>query len=268
MVTDPAKSGLLADLSAATAATINSLREAFQLQVLLERDARGGTRYTEIIRSHFGVVSPDQRLQRPEYLGGGSMPIQIEPVPYTAQYTTTRYPGDLGGIGYGSKVGIGFNKSFTEHGVIVGLMAARADLTYQKGLNKMWSRQTKYDFYWPALAHLGEQAVKNREIYAQGNETDEQIFGYQERWAEYRYSSSLITGRLRSNSSVPLDAWHLSQKFTSLPTLNDTFIRENVPWQRVCRVTNEPCLLLDAHFDLQCTRPMPMYSIPGLIDHF
>lgn len=258
---------LYADLSQATSATINSLREAFQLQRLLERDARGGTRYTEIIRSHFRVDSPDSRLQRPEYLGGGSSPLTVTPIAQTSQSATTEQ-GKLAAVGYHSQSGIGFTKSFVEHSVIIGLVNVRADLTYQQGMNRMWSRQTKYDFYWPALAHLGEQEVLNKEIWASGGAADELVFGYQERWAEYRYFPSKITGILRSNATLSLDLWHLSQDFATLPALNQDFIEENPPIDRVVAVTTEPEFIFDSYIDVTCTRPMPTYSVPGLIDHF
>jgi len=260
---------LYADLSNATAATINSLREAFQLQKLMERDARGGTRYTEIVRSHFLVTSPDARLQRPEYLGGGSQKVRSEPVPVTSPVALAGVKtGDLAAAAFSHGSGIGFTKSFVEHGVLIGLVSARADLTYQRGLNRMWSRQTKYDFYWPALAHLGEQPVYNKEIYFQNNSDDEKVFGYQERWAEYRYYPSLITGKMRSIDPQSLDIWHLSQDFDDLPKLDSTFIEENPPVDRVIAVTTEPQWRMDAYFDVTCVRPMPMYSVPGLIDHF
>jgi hypothetical protein len=259
---------LVADLSSATASTINQLREAFQIQRLYERDARGGTRYTEIIRSHFGVVSPDARLQRPEYLGGGSTPVNINPVAQTSSTDATTPQGNLAAIGTASAHGHGFVKSFTEHGVIIGLVSVRADLTYQQGLNKMFSRSTRFDFFWPTLAHLGEQAVLNREIYAQGTAADDEVFGYQERYAEYRFKPSLITGKMRSQDPQSLDIWHLAQDFTSLPTLGPDFIVENPPVERVVAVQDEPEFLFDSYFTLKCARPMPVYSIPGLIDHF
>lgn len=258
---------LYADLTAATAASINSLREAFQLQRLLERDARGGTRYTEILKSHFLVDSPDARLQRPEYLGGGSVPVSISSIPQTSQTGTTPQ-GNLAAIGFAKADGIGFNKAFVEHGVILGLVSVRADLTYQTGLRKMWSRQTRYDFYWPSLAHLGEQEVLNKEIFMDGSANDDAVFGYQERWAEYRYFPSQITGKLRSNHATSLDYWHLSQDFKTLPALNSSFISEAPPIARVVAVTTEPQFIFDSYFDLQCARPMPTYSVPGLIDHF
>ena len=267
-------SGLFADLSAATAATINQLRQSFQIQKLLERDARGGTRYTEIIRSHFGVISPDARLQRPEYLGGGSAPININPIAQTSGTSasgTTTPLGNLAAMGTGLAHGHGFTQSFTEHGVIIGLVSVRADLTYQQGLRKMWSRSTRYDFYFPAFAHLGEQAVLNKEIYCDGSANDANVFGYQERWAEYRYNPSQISGLFKSTSSGTIDGWHLAQKFTSLPTLNTSFIQDNPPVSRVVAVgaaANGQQFLLDTFFSVKAVRPMPLYSVPGLIDHF
>lgn len=265
---------LFADLSQATAATINQLRQSFQIQKLLERDARGGTRYTEIIRSHFGVISPDARLQRPEYLGGGSAPITINPIAQTSGTSasgTTTPLGNLAAMGTGLAHGHGFTQSFTEHGVIIGLVSVRADLTYQQGLRKMWSRSTRYDFYFPAFAHLGEQAVLNKEIYCTGGSTDNDVFGYQERWAEYRYNPSQISGLFKSTSAGTIDGWHLAQRFTSLPTLNTTFIQDNPPVSRVVAVgaaANGQQFLLDTFFSINAVRPMPLYSVPGLIDHF
>lgn len=267
---------LYADLSSATAATINSLRTAFQIQRLLERDARGGTRYTEILRSHFGVISPDARLQRPEYLGGSSTRININPVAQTSSSDATSPQANLAALGVAGDTFHGFNKGFVEHGYIIGLANVRADLNYQQGLNRMWSRQTRYDFFWPALAHLGEQAILNKEIYAQGagvtgddgEPVDDAVFGYQERYAEYRYKPSIITGKFRSTYSQSLDVWHLAQKFDSLPTLSAQWIEDNPPINRVIAVQDEPQFLLDAYFKLKCTRPMPLYGVPGLIDHF
>ena len=267
---DPANAGhpnLYADLSEATASTINALRQAFQIQRLYERDARGGTRYTEIIRSHFGVVSPDARLQRPEYLGGGTTPINISPVAQTSE-TNTSPQGNLAAIGTLATSNNGFSKSFTEHCILIGLGSIRADLTYQQGLNRMFSRSTRWDFYWPALSHIGEQAVLNKEIFADGTATDDLVFGYQERYAEYRYKPSIITGKMRSNDAVSLDTWHLSQDFAVLPTLSAAFIEEDPPIDRVIAVDTEPHFIFDSYFRLTCARPMPMYSVPGLIDHF
>lgn len=258
---------MYADLSDATAATINELREAFQIQRLYEKDARGGTRYTEILQSHFGVTSPDARLQRPEYLGGQKTELMMQPVPQTSSTDTTSPQGNLSALGTLSSRG-GFSKSFVEHGVLLGLACVFADLTYQQGMNRMWSRRDRWDFYWPSLAHLGEQAVLNQEIYAQGTSADTQTFGYQERFAEYRYKPSQITGKMRSNATGTLDVWHLAQDFTSLPALNASFIEENPPVDRVIAVTTEPEFIWDWYFDLKCTRPMPVYSVPGLIDHF
>ena len=261
-------------LSAATAATINQLRQSFQIQKLLERDARGGTRYTEIIRSHFGVASPDARLQRPEYLGGGSTPINISPIAQTggtgASGTTTPQ-GNLAAFGTYMAKGHGFTQSFVEHGYVIGIVSVRADLTYQQGIRKLWSRSSRYDFYFPAFATLGEQAILNKEIYCDGSTNDSNVFGYQERWAEYRYNPSQITGLFKSTSTGTIDPWHYAQKFTSLPTLNTTFIQDTPPLARNLAVgasANGQQLLLDAFFHINAARPMPMYSVPGLIDHF
>lgn len=267
---DPNNAGypyIRADLSNASAQTINALREAFQIQKLLERDARSGTRYTEIMYSHFGVVSPDARLQRPEYLGGGTSYVNINPIANTSG-TATENQGDLAAMGTVSSHGKGFVKTFTEHEIIVGFVSVRADLTYQQGLNKMWSRSTRYDHYFPSFAHLGEQSILNKEIYADGSANDDNVFGYQERYAEYRYKPSMITGVFRSNAAASLDVWHLSQDFSSLPSLNSTFIQEAPPIDRIVAVTSEPEFILDCWFDLKCTRPMPVKSIPGFIDHF
>jgi hypothetical protein len=257
-----------ADLSTATPISINDLRQAFQIQKLYERDARGGTRYTEILRSHFGVISPDARLQRPEYLGGSSARISINPVQQTSATNETTPQGNLAAFGVASDSFHGFSKSFVEHGYIFGFVNVRADLTYQQGLNRMWSRQGRFDFYWPVLAHLGEQAVLNKEIYAQGTADDDKVFGYQERYAEYRYYPGQITGKFRSTDPQSLDSWHLAQKFSSLPTLSSQFIEDNPPVERVIAVQDEPQFLFDSYIRLKCARPMPVYSVPGLVDHF
>lgn len=259
-----------ADLSQATAATINQLRQAFQVQKLYERDARGGTRYTEIVRAHFGVTSPDARLQRPEYLGGGQSPVNIHQVEQTAPGTsTTNTPqGNLAAFGTSVMTNHGFSKSFTEHCVIIGMVSVRADLTYQEGLNRMFSRRSRFDFYWPALSHIGEQAVLSKEIYCDGTAGDETVFGYQERFAEYRYKPSVVTGKLRSQAANSLDTWHLAQDFAARPLLNSTFIQENPPFARVIAVQNEPQFIADFYFKMRCARPMPVYGVPGLIDHF
>jgi hypothetical protein len=265
---------LYADLSTATAATINSLRQAFQIQKIYERDARGGTRYTELIQAHFGVTSPDARLQRAEYLGGGRTSVNVNPIAQTAGTGTTGSTtpqGNLAAVGVLSHGGVGFTKSFTEHGVLLGFIQVTADLNYQQGLNRMWSRQTRFDFFWPALAQIGEQSVLNQEIYCQGTAgagADLLSFGYQERYAEYRYKPSVITGQFRSTYATPLDSWHLAQKFTSLPTLASTFIQDTPPVARVVAVPSQPQFLLDCHFSLQCARPMPVYGVPGNMDRF
>lgn len=267
---DPNNSGfpnIRADLSNLTAATINELREAFQLQKLAERDARGGTRYTELVRSHFNVTSPDSRLQRTEFLGGNSERINVSQVAQTSETLVGTPQGNLSAFGTVTSSS-GFVKSFTEHGVIIALCSVRADLSYQQGIPRMFSRQTKYDFYWPALAHLGEQAILNKEIYAKNDANDDLVFGYQERYGEYRYYSSKITGKLRSTYGTSLDLWHLAQEFSSLPTLSATFIEDNPPIDRVIAVTSEPQFILDCFIRNKSVRPMPTYGVPGLIDHF
>ncbi len=264
---------LYTDLSTATAATINQLRQAFQVQKLLERDARGGSRYTEIVRSHFGVTSPDARLQRPEFLGGGSSPVNISAVQQTSSTDATTPQGNLAAYGTAVLENHGFTKSFTEHGVIIGFVNVRADLTYQQGLNRQWSRETRYDFYWPALAQIGEQTVLNQEIWftdGVGGKVgvNGEAFGYQERFAEYRYKPSQITGIMRSDAASTLDAWHLSQDFAALPVLNASFIEDNPPIDRVIAVNTEPHFIFDSFFKMRCARPMPLYGVPGMIDHF
>lgn len=255
------------DLASATASTVNELRQAIQVQRLLEKDARGGTRYIEIVESHFGVTSDDARMQRPEYLGGGATPVNVTPVA-----RTDSSPGALGAMATTGFRGHGFVKSFTEHCVIIGLACVRADLTYQEGLDRMFSRSTRYDFYWPTLAHLGEQAILNQEIYLDaamlGAGTEDDVFGYQERYAEYRYKPSKITGKFRSNDAATLDAWHLGIEFGALPTLDDTFIQDNPPIDRCIVTPTEPHFIFDSYSNIQCTRPMPIYSVPGYIDHF
>ena len=260
---------IYADLSQASGVSINSLRLSFQLQKMAERDARGGTRLTEVILSHFGVTNPDFRLQRPEFLGGGSSAMNFQAVPQTQRTDVGEDPqGNLAAFGTFAASGHGFTKSFTEHGYVIGLVNFRADLTYQQGMDRMWSRNTRYDFYWPALAHIGEQAVLNKEIFTQGTVQDDQVFGYQERFAEYRYFPSRICGKFRSASVTSLDFWHLSQDFASLPLLNASFIEDNPPIDRVVAVPSEPKFLLDAHFTYRCARPMPLYGTPGFVDRF
>lgn len=258
-----------ADLSNVSSVTINGLRTAFQMQKFYERLARGGSRYTEVLRSFFGVVSPDARLQRPEFLGSFTKMIMVNPIAQTSATDNTSPQGNLSAYGVTAAKFHGFTKSFVEHGYIIGFVCARADLTYQQGINKMWLRSTVYDFYWPTFAHLGEQAIELREIYAQGSKADTTVFGYQERYAEYRYKPSQITGKFRSSvTGGNLDVWHLSQFFKNAPTLNEEFITENPPIKRIVAVQDEPEFLLDIGFRYTTVRPMPMFGTPGLVDHF
>lgn len=263
---------LSANLSSSSAITINAFREAVTLQQFLELDARGGTRYVEQLFSHFGVVSPDQRLQRAEYLAGTTLNINVTPIAQTSSTEVASTPqANLSGMGTMSDNSRMFTKSFVEHGFIMALASVRADLTYQQGLNRFWSRDTKYDFYWPVFANLGEQAILNKEIYAQGDDVvsgtdivDDMVWGYQERWAEYRYKPSLITGKFRSVDPQSLDYWHLSQEFGQLPPLGRGFLMEQVPIDRVVAVPSEPTILFDARFKAHVTRCMPVRSVPGL----
>lgn len=257
------------DLDTSSIFTINSLRTAFQMQKFYERLARGGSRYTEVLRSFFGVVSPDARLQRPEFLGSFTKMVNVNPIAQTSATDDTSPQGNLSAYGVTAAKFHGFVKSFVEHGYIIGFVCARADLTYQQGINKMWLRSTVYDFYWPTFAHLGEQAIELREIYAQGVEADTTVFGYQERYAEYRYKPSQITGKFRSSvTGGTLDKWHLSQFFKNAPALNEEFIVEKPPIERIIAVTSEPQFLLDIGFRYTTVRPMPMFGTPGLVDHF
>lgn len=263
------------DLSSAMAVTINSLRTAFQLQKFYERDARGGTRYTEIIRSHFGVVSPDSRLQRSEYLGGCSTPISMNPVTQTSETTAGdgTPQGNLAAFALVSSKRHGFVKSFVEHGIIIGLCNVRTDLSYMQGISRCWTRKSRVDFYWPAFAHLGEQTILNKEIYADGSAKDDEVFGYQERWSEYRYFPNQITGQMRSTYKEPIDYWHYAQKFDALPNLNSAFVVDTASYDGIKRASavqlaDAPQFYLDAYMKLRCTRPMPVYSVPGLVDHF
>lgn len=262
-----------ADLSAATAATINQFRQAISIQSLLELDARGGTRYVEILAAHFNVTSPDFRLQRPEYLGGGQTKINSHPVAQTSPTSGSNPQAQLAAFATTSTGGssIGFAKSFVEHGYIIGLACPRADLTYQQGINRMWLRETRYDFFWPKLQEIGEQAILNKEIYAQGaaNPTqDEAVFGYQERYAEYRYMPSLIKGEFRSTFATSLDYWHLAEEFGSLPSLNATFIQQSTPIERALAVTTGPDLIMDMFFSYKHARPMMTYSVPSTLGRF
>jgi hypothetical protein len=259
---------LHADLSAATSATINDLRLAFQTQRLLERDARSGTRYNETILAHFGVTVPDFRIQRPEFLGGGSSPLNVNSVPNTSD-TATKEQGEL--AAYGTVSGThGFTKSFVEHGVIIGLANVRGDITYSQGMERYWSKSTRYDFYYPVLSQIGEQSVLSREIWADGTASDDDVFGYQERYAEYRYKPSRLTGLFRVDAASTLSSWHLSEDFATRPTLGDTFIQSNTgtPLDRAISVPSEPQIIADFFFDMKCARPMPLYGVPGNLDHF
>lgn len=263
---------LYADLSAATAATVNEVRQAFQLQRLLERDARGGTRFAEVIFSHFGSDFYDVSY-RPEFLGGGSEKLSIQPIANTAFDAGTAGEGSqLSGAGTILGQGHGFTKSFQEHGFVFGIINARAAVTYQEGIDKMWTRSTRYDYFWPTLQNIGEQAVLNQEIYftpamvAAG--TDIEVFGYQERYGELKQQTNRLTGLFRSNAAASLDPWHLAEELGALPTLDETFIKCNTPWSRVQATTTEPDFIFDGLFRMSHTRPMAVYSIPGMMDHF
>ena len=260
------------DLASATSATINDLRLAFQTQRLLERDARSGTRYNELILSHFGVTVPDFRIQRPEFLGGGSSPVNISPVAQTSGQPTPAAGDKLGNLAaVGTVSGThGFTKSFTEHGLIIGMVNVRGDLTYSQGIERYWRKATRYDFYYPVLAQIGEQAVLSEEIYADGTSNDQDVFGYQERYAEMRYKPSRVTGLFDPNAAGTLAAWTLTEDFTSRPTLGNTFIENDLttPLDRAIAVPSEPQWIFDAYINLQCARPMPLFGVPGNLDHF
>ena len=259
---------LLADLSQVTAATINQLRQAFQIQKLLEKDARGGTRYREVLREHFGVISPDSRMQIPEYLGGYRLPINVSQVIQTSSSDDTSPLGNTAALSVTTMNKPMFTKSFTEHGFIMGLAVVRTDQTYQQGIERMWSRKGRYDYYWPVLANIGEQAILNKEIYAQGNTKDEEAFGYQEAWADYRYKPSKVTGLFRSNATQSLDAWHYAQDYNALPTLSTAWMEQtDAEMKRTLAVQSQPDFIADFYFMNKTTRCMPVYSIPGLIDH-
>ena len=262
---------IMADLSNATAATINELRLAFQTQRLLERDARSGTRYNEMILAHFGVTVPDFRVQRPEFLGGGSTPINITPVAqttYQGTQTVEDAKGALSGIGTASGRH-GFTKSFVEHGVVIGLVNVRADITYSQGVERYWRKSTRYEFYYPVLAQIGEQSTLASEIYHLAADKDS-VFNYQERYAEYRYKPSRLTGLMSVDAASNLDEFHLSEDFASEPSFDSTFIESNSgsPIDRAISVPSQPQFVFDAYIDLRCARPMPLYGVPGNLDHF
>ena len=264
-------SNLYAVASGGLGASINQLRLAFQIQKFYERQARGGSRYTEVVRSFFGVTSPDARLQRPEYLGGNRVPININQIVQQSGTESSGTPqGTVVGQSLTTDIHSDFTKSFTEHGLIIGVMVVRYDHTYQQGLNRLWSRKDKFDFYWPVFANIGEQAIKNKEIFAQGTDKDNEVFGYQEAWAEYRYKPNMVTGEMRSAYAQSLDVWHLADDYSTLPSLSDSWIREDkANIDRVLAVTSAVSnqFFADIYVKNYCTRPMPMYSVPGLIDH-
>lgn len=263
--------GVYADLSAASGVAINTLRQAFLVQQLLERDARGGTRYTELVRSHFGVTSPDARLQRPEYLGGGQTPIAVTPIAQTATGG-----GGLGALA-GAGTGVGSHRASyaaTEHGHILGLVSIKSELSYMQGIRKMWSRSTRYDFYWPALAGLGEQAVLRKELYwINEAATDNLVFGYQERWHEYRTRVSEVAGLFRGgkNASGALAPWILSQRFVSAPVLGSSFIADTAPMATVLAAGGAAInqqFLGDFLIRREAVRPIPMFGTPVLLGRF
>nr|CAI9750214.1 major head protein [Microvirus sp.] len=261
---------LLSDLGQTSGVTINQLRQAFQIQKLLERDARGGTRYTELLKAHFNVTSPDSRQQRPEYLGGYRMPITINQVVQQSETTKTSPQGNTAAFSVSSMNRSMFTKSFTEHGYIIGLAAVRTEHTYQQGIERLWSRKNRYDFYWPELANIGEQAVLNKEIYAQGTDADEEAFGYQEAWADYRYKPSRVSGDMRSTYAQTLDSWHYADYYKEQPKLSSQWMMEtssNIDRTLAVQSSVEDQFIADFYFRAQTTRPMPVYSTPGLIDH-
>ena len=259
-----------ANLSTATAITINELRLAFATQRLLERDARGGTRYTEVIRAHFGVSSPDSRLQRPEYLGGKRVPVNMNQVLQMSASSEDSPQGNTAAYSLTSDVSSSFTYSATEHCYILGLACVRTDHSYQQGIERMWSRKRRFDFYYPALANIGETAILNKEIFAQGSAADDLAFGYQEAWAEYRYKPNRISGAFRSTYEQSLDVWHYGDDYSELPTLSASWMAEtskNVDRTLSVPSTIEDQMIFDFYVKLKCARPMPIYSVPGLIDH-
>ncbi len=260
------------DLSSVVGMDVNVLRQSMAIQRLLEKDARGGTRYVELIKAHFGVTSPDYRLQRPEYLGGGKSFINVSPVANTSDINAATaaggadvFQGELRGVATGVIQGHGWAKSFTEHGYIIGIVRARSDITYFQGLDRLFTRQTRYDFYIPELANLGEQSVLNKEIWISNAAADNNVFGYQERWAEYRFKKSEIHGKMNPDAAGALSHWHLAEDFAALPTLGVTFIEDQTPMARVTTIDTEPEFLLDIWFDYKCARPMPVRSVPSLL---
>ncbi len=270
LTTDQTKSGMITDLSTATASNINSIRLAFQMQKALEKDARGGTRYVEMIKAHFGVTSPDARQQRPEYLGGSRIPININQVVQTSSTDTTSPQGNTAAYSLTGYKGNGYTKSFTEHGFVLTLVAIRTNHTYQQGIDRKWSRLRRFDYYFPVFANIGEQPILNKEIYAQGNTNDDEVFGYQEPWAEYRYVPNRVSGAMRSNYAQTLDSWHLADDYASQPILGSEWIAEttaNIDRTLAVQSSNEDQFFGDFYFVNKARRPLPLYGIPGLVDH-
>lgn len=253
------------------ATSINELRMAFQMQKLLERDARGGTRYIEMIKSHFGVTSPDARLQRSEYLGGNRIRINVNQIVQQSATVSGSTPqGNPVGLSVTHDNADSFTRSFTEHGFVIGVMVARYPHTYQQGLERFWSRKTRFDYYFPVFANIGEQAVLNKEIYATGTDSDNKAFGYQEAWADYRYKPSRVSGEMRSGHNKTLDVWHFADYYNKLPTLSPDWIKEdknNVDRALVVSSSVSNQLWADIVINNRTSRPMPLYSVPGLIDH-
>ncbi len=266
----PETNKLFADLTNATASTINDIRLAFQTQRLLERDARSGTRYVEALKAHWGVTSPDHRLQRAEFLGGGSQPINVVPVEQTSGQPIPAAQDKLGGLAaYGTVGGThSFSKSFVEHGVLIGIVNVRGDITYSQGIDRYWQKSTRYDFFYPVLSQIGEQSVLNREIWSDGGVNDPLVFGYQERYAEYRFIQNRLSGLMRPDAASSLEAWHLSEDFATLPALGATFITANlgVPLDRAVQIPTEPHFIADFYFEIKAARPLPTYGIPGNMD--
>lgn len=258
-----------ADLSQAVGSTVNGMRLAVQLQRAFERDARGGTRLVESIKARWGVTVPDYRLQRPEYYGGGTSYVIFHPVANTSD-TATAKQGDLTAFGTADLDGHGFSKSFVEHTIVLGLVSVRVDQSYQQGLNRMFSYKTRFDYPEPVLANIGEQSILNKEIYMQGGgaAADEQVFAYQERYAERRYKPSMITGRFRGNYPQSLDIYHLATEYGSLPVWGASLIEHNPPIDRIVAVPTEHQFMLDAYLKVTHVQALPVYGVPGMMDHF
>lgn len=257
---------IYANLEEATAASVNLWREAIQMQGLFERDAKGGTRYVELLLAHFGVISPDFRLQRPEYIGGGTVEFNVNPIAQTSRPESGNPQGQLAAFAQ-SHGTVGFNRSFVEHGHVIGLVSLRAPVTYQQGMERMWSRQTRYEFYWPAFAHLGEQAILNKELMLQGTSDDEGVYGWQERYSEMKFKMNVVTGLFRSNATGSLDSWNLALDFDTLPELAD-MVEENPPIDRIIAVPSQPHVLFDSYTRFRDTRAMPTFATPATLSRF